>query len=51
MKVYSVKMDENIANSGDKNYVVQYIYYDMGGITYGGENYVAYQMERFRIQI
>ena len=42
MKVYSVKMDENIANSGDggeSSYEVQYIYYDLGGITRGGTNY------------
>ncbi|MCC2254814.1 hypothetical protein LKD70_10350 [Ruminococcus sp. CLA-AA-H200] len=39
MKVYSVKMDENIAASGDGGYQVAYIYYDEGGITRGGANY------------
>lgn len=39
MKVYSVKMDENIANSGDSSYEVKLIYYDYEGITRGGTNY------------
>ena len=36
MKIFNVKMDENIASSGagsENNYEVQYIYYDLGGIT------------------
>lgn len=42
MKIFNVKMDENIASSGagsENNYEVQYIYYDLGGITRGGANY------------
>lgn len=39
MKVYSVKMDENIANSGDNGHVVLHIDYDIGGITRGGAKY------------
>ena len=42
INIYDVKMDENIANSGDggeSSYEVQYIYYDLGGITRGGTNY------------
>lgn len=42
MKVFSVKMNENIAASGDDSgsgYEVKYIYYDLGGITRGGADY------------
>ena len=42
MIIFNVKMDENIASSGagsENNYEVQYIYYDLGGITRGGANY------------
>lgn len=40
MKLFSVKMDENIAASGDDGYQIDYIYYDQGGgITRGGANY------------
>lgn len=40
MKVFNVKMDENIAASGDgKEYQTGYIYYENGGITRGGANY------------
>lgn len=42
MKIFNVKMDENIASSGagsENNYEVHYIYYDRGGITLGGANY------------
>lgn len=42
IKVFSVRLDENIASSGagsENNYEVQYIYYDLGGITRGGANY------------
>lgn len=39
VKVFDVKMDENIAASGDGGYQTAYIYYDLGGITRGGANY------------
>lgn len=39
MKVFSVKMDENIAASGEQEYEVRYLYYDEGGITRGGADY------------
>ena len=39
MKLFSVKMDENIAASGDDGYQIDYIYYDQGVITRGGANY------------
>lgn len=39
MKLFSVKMDENIAASGDGGYYTAYIYYDEGGITRGGADY------------
>ena len=42
MEVFSVKLDENIAASGDAgtgNYSEGFIYYDLGGITRGGANY------------
>ena len=42
MKIFNVKMDENIASSsadGGNNYEVHYIYYAFGGITRGGDNY------------
>lgn len=39
MKLFSVKMDENIAASGDDGYQIDYIDYDQGGITRGGANY------------
>lgn len=38
VKIFDVKMDENIAASGDQ-YQTLYIYYDEGGITRGGANY------------
>lgn len=39
VKVFDVKMDENIAASGDGGYQTAYINYDLGGFTRGGENY------------
>lgn len=39
VKVFDVKMDENIAASGDGGYKTDRINYDLGGITRGGENY------------
>ena len=41
MKVYNVKMDENIASSGsgEQQYEVKYLHYDLGVITRGGANY------------
>ena len=39
VKIFDVKMDENIAASGDGGYRTSYIYYDLGGITRGGANY------------
>lgn len=39
VKVFDVKMDENIAASGDGGYQTDYIYYDLGGITRGGKTY------------
>ncbi|MFR3529436.1 MAG: hypothetical protein ACLTTZ_02620 [Lachnospiraceae bacterium] len=39
VKVFDVKMDENIAASGDGGYQTGYIYYDLGGITRGGATY------------
>ena len=39
VKVFDVKMDENIAASGDGGYQTDYIYYAEGVITRGGANY------------
>lgn len=39
MKVFSVKMDENIAASGEQEYEVKHLDYDLGGITRGGDDY------------
>ena len=41
MTIYNVRMNENIAASGDEtnNYERVYIYYDLGGITRGGADY------------
>lgn len=41
MNIFSVRMNENIAASGDagSGYSTVYIYYDEGGITRGGANY------------
>lgn len=39
VKVFDVKMDENIAASGDGGYQTDYIYHAEGVITRGGANY------------
>lgn len=42
IEVFSVKLDENIAASGDagsNSYTEGFLYYDLGGITRGGANY------------
>lgn len=41
LNIYNMRMEENIAASGDtaKSYETFYIYYDVGGITRGGNYY------------